>query len=155
MPMNYTYGLSIIHSQLHIGGSVILSELPLIHRGFWQTIEEIRPTYFGGVPYTYEMLDRLGSQRIARGSIRMLTQAGGRLEPVIAQKIHAETSSMGIDFHIMYGQTEATARMSVLHSADVGIRPNSIGRPLPGGAFRVLNLESGKPVKVGEVGELE
>lgn len=155
LPMNYTYGLSIIHSQLHVGGSLVMSDLSLTHRDFWKTIETCRPTYFGGVPYTYQILDRLGIKRLAGSAIRMLTQAGGRLAPELAQKIHSECRKLGIEFHIMYGQTEATARMSVLHSNEVPSRPDSIGKPLSGGRFRVLHLESNQPMGPGEVGELE
>jgi len=155
LPMNYTYGLSIIHSQLHVGGSLVMSDLPLTHRDFWKTIETCRPTYFGGVPYTYQILDRLGIKRLAGSAIRMLTQAGGRLAPELAQTIHSECRKIGIEFHIMYGQTEATARMSVLQSNEVPSRPDSIGKPLSGGRFRVLDLESKQPLGPGEVGELE
>lgn len=155
LPMNYTYGLSIIHSQLYVGGSIVMSDSPLSHRGFWQTLEVTQPTYFGGVPYSYQMLDRLGVSRLSGSSIRMLTQAGGRLAPELATSVSDQVSSMDIEFYIMYGQTEATARMSVLHSTEVRVRPTSIGKALSGGTFRVLDLDTGKPVGVGEVGELE
>jgi acyl-coenzyme A synthetase/AMP-(fatty) acid ligase len=155
LPMNYTYGLSIINSQLQCGGSLVVSDASMTDRAFWSHALDLRVTYFGGVPYTYEMLARLGVKRFKGSSVRMLTQAGGRLAPDLVLKMHSECKEVGIDFVVMYGQTEATARMSVLPSESVPDKPSSIGRPIPGGSFRVIDPESGREMGVGETGELE
>ena len=154
LPMNYTYGLSIINSQLLAGGSVVMSESTLMDRTFWDQIEVHQPTYFGGVPYTYEMLNRIGLKKLGGSSIRMLTQAGGKLSSNLVSKIANESKDLDIEFCVMYGQTEATARMSVLPSNEVIQHPESIGRPIPGGTFKVVDLDSGVEVRTGEVGEL-
>jgi acyl-coenzyme A synthetase/AMP-(fatty) acid ligase len=155
LPMNYTYGLSIINSQLHCGGSLVMTDASVMDRPFWTTAVDSRATYFGGVPYTYEMLARLGVERLRGSSIRMLTQAGGRLNPEVVRRLQSECNSIGIDFVVMYGQTEATARMSVLNSQSVAAKPGSIGRPIKGGSFRVIDPESGREMGFGETGELE
>lgn len=155
LPMNYTYGLSIINSQLLSGGSLVMTSASLMDRTFWNKALRLGATYFGGVPYTYELLARLGLTRLKGSSIRMLTQAGGRLAPDLVLKIHSDCQAIGIDFVVMYGQTEATARMSVLPARSVPGKPSSIGRPVPGGAFRVIDPESGQELGVGETGELE
>jgi long-chain acyl-CoA synthetase len=154
LPMNYTYGLSIINSQLLAGGSVVMSESTLMDRTFWDQIEVHQPTYFGGVPYTYEMLNRIGLKKLGGSSVRMLTQAGGKLSSNLVSKIANECKDLDIEFCVMYGQTEATARMSVLPSNEVIQHPESIGRPIPGGTFKVVDLDSGVEVGTGEVGEL-
>jgi len=154
LPMNYTYGLSIINSQLLAGGSVVMSESTLMDRTFWDQIEVHQPTYFGGVPYTYEMLNRIGLKKLGGSSVRMLTQAGGKLSSNLVSKIANESKDLHIEFCVMYGQTEATARMSVLPSNEVIQHPESIGRPIPGGTFKVVDLDSGVEVRTGEVGEL-
>ena len=155
LPMNYTYGLSIINSQLQCGGSLIMSDASVMDRAFWSCALDCGATYFGGVPYTYEMLARLGIKRFKGSTVRMLTQAGGRLAPEIVLKMHSECKEIGVDFVVMYGQTEATARMSILPSESVPAKPSSIGRPIPGGSFRVIDPESGREMGIGETGELE
>ena len=57
--MNYTYGLSIINTHLRVGATIILSPFTVIQREFWTLFNEQKATSFGGVPYTYEMLDKL------------------------------------------------------------------------------------------------
>lgn len=64
LPMNYTYGLSIINSQLQIGGSLVVSDATIMDREFWTLVRESGATYFGGVPYTYQMLQRLGLKNL-------------------------------------------------------------------------------------------
>ncbi len=155
LPMNYTYGLSIINSQLHCGGSIVMSEATMMDRLFWNQVRESGSTYFGGVPYTYEMLNRIGIRRLEGTSIRMLTQAGGKLSSEIAVQVATSCKDIGILFYVMYGQTEATARMSVLPSESVLDHPSSIGFPIPGGAFRVVDLDDERELDTGEVGELE
>ena len=155
LPMNYTYGLSIINSQLQCGGSLVMSDASIMDRAFWSGALDSGATYFGGVPYTYEMLARLGVKRFKESAIRMMTQAGGRLAPEMVLKMHSECKAIGIEFVVMYGQTEATARMSVLPSRTVPDKPSSIGRPIQGGSFRVIDPDSGREMGVGETGELE
>ena len=155
LPMNYTYGLSIINSQFQCGGSLAVSEASLMDRQFWAMVAEAGATYFGGVPYTYQMLQRIGTKRLAGSTLRMLTQAGGKLAEEAVVQMHAACSSIGIEFNVMYGQTEATARMSVLRSEDVPAHPWSIGKPIPGGAMRIVDPDTGQALPNGSTGELE
>jgi acyl-coenzyme A synthetase/AMP-(fatty) acid ligase len=155
LPMNYTYGLSIINSQLQIGGSLVVSDATIMDREFWTLVRESGATYFGGVPYTYQMLQRLGLKKLAGSNLRMLTQAGGKLDEESVMRIHSECASLGIEFNVMYGQTEATARISVLKSDLVPKHPWSIGNVIPGGKLRVVDTESGMEVLQGVIGELE
>ncbi len=155
LPMNYTYGLSIINSQLQIGGSLVVSDATIMDREFWTLVMESGATYFGGVPYTYQMLQRLGLKKLAGSNLRMLTQAGGKLDEESVIRVHSECASLGIEFNVMYGQTEATARISVLKSDLVPKHPWSIGHAISGGKLRVVNTESGMEVSQGVIGELE
>jgi acyl-CoA synthetase (AMP-forming)/AMP-acid ligase II len=155
LPMSYVYGLSIINSQFLVGGSVVVTARSITDRVFWNQLREHKATYFGGVPYTYEVLNRLGLSQLVGTKIRMMTQAGGRLSSKIAASIHSQAKSQGIDFHIMYGQTEATARMSLLHADEFEHRPTSIGKAIPGGAIAIVNPETHDNVRTNEVGEIE
>ncbi len=155
LPMNYTYGLSIINSQLQCGGSLAVSNASLMDRQFWTMVSGCGATYFGGVPYTYQVLERIGMKRLYGSTLRMLTQAGGKLDEEAVLRIHQTCMSMGIEFNVMYGQTEATARMTVLKSQDLPLHPWSIGRPIPGGVVRVVDPDTGDVMPAGATGELE
>ena len=76
LPMNYTYGISIINTHLMTGACLILTEKGLMQKEFWQQLKENKATSFGGVPYTYEMLERLRFFRMDLPSLKYLTQAG-------------------------------------------------------------------------------
>ena len=112
LPFGYTYGISIINSHLLAGASVILTEEPLMSRKFWSALRGNCATTFGGVPYTYQILDKLRFERMDLPSLRYLTQAGGRLGETLHRKFGEVCAEKGIGFVVMYGQTEATARMS-------------------------------------------
>lgn len=114
LPMNYTYGLSIINTHLKVGASLILTEYTLVQRDFWTLFAEYEATSFGGVPYTYEMLDKLQFFRRKLPSLRTMTQAGGKLLPVLHKKFAEYADKEGKKFIVMYGQAEATARMGYL-----------------------------------------
>ena len=79
LPMSYTYGLSIINTHLYVGASIILTQKTLIQREFWKQFKDFEATSFGGVPYTYEMLEKLRFFKMKLLSLRTMTQAGGKL----------------------------------------------------------------------------
>lgn len=139
LPMNYTYGLSILNSHLLCGCVIVLSTRPVTDRALWKTVEEQAVTGFGGVPYTYEMLRRFGFSFLKYGKLRMLTQAGGKLKQELVREFEAACRQRGISFVVMYGQTEATARMSYLPPDRAAQKPGSIGIAIPGGRFWLEN----------------
>ena len=112
LPMNYTYGLSIINSHLYVGATLLLTNRTLMEKEFWYFLKEYEATSFGGVPYTYEILNRLRFFRMGLMSIRTMTQAGGKLSPELHKRFAEYAKETGKRFVVMYGQTEATARMS-------------------------------------------
>lgn len=114
MPMSYTYCLSIINSHLLKGAAVIMSEYSVVQRNFWDIFKRLQPTTFGGVPFIYEQLKTLRFARMNLPSLKYLTQAGGKLSKEMAEEYNAICKEKGIKFIIMYGQAEATARMSYL-----------------------------------------
>jgi acyl-CoA synthetase (AMP-forming)/AMP-acid ligase II len=154
MPMTYSYGLSIINTHLFVGGSLILTELTLMERGFWNLIKEHKPCTFGGVPYIFEMLRRLRFGRMEVPFIRYITQAGGKLSSELVAEFRDICAGKGIEFIVMYGQTEATARMSYLPFEKAYDKTSSIGIAIPDGEFW-LEDEAGKKINEPDVcGEL-
>ena len=154
LPFNYSYGLSVINSHLFSGGSIILSNSSMMEDKFWKSINDYSATSIAGVPYNYEMMLRLGIDNLKIPTVNKMTQAGGKLNYQKVKKINDSLRLKGINFYTMYGQTEATARISYLPSDDIDKKPNSIGIPIPGGR---LWLENKKGLKISDtmiVGEM-
>ena len=86
--MNYTYGLSIINSHLLKGSSIILTDHSILTRNFWEIFEKHKATTFGGVPYTFEILDKLKFEKMKLSNLRYITQAGGKLNDQLIEKFN-------------------------------------------------------------------
>ena len=154
LPMNYTYGISIINSHLWVGASIILTEKALMQKEFWQQLKEFSATSFGGVPYTYEMLDRLRFFRMDLPSLKTITQAGGKLSPELHQKFAQFAKDTDKKFVVMYGQTEATARMSYLPHEKSIEKYGSMGIAIPNGKFSLIDASGNLITEAEAVGEL-
>lgn len=154
LPMNYTYGLSIIHSHLLVGATILLTDKGLMQREFWDFFKAAEATSFGGVPYTYEMLERLRFRTMKLPSLRYMTQAGGKLSPELHKKFAEYAIENGKKFIVMYGQCEATARMAYLPAEDSLRKYGSMGIAIPRGKFALIDVD-GKEITDAEItGEL-
>lgn len=154
LPIHYSYGLSILNSHLLAGASVMLDSRSLVDRGLWADAMRQQITSFAGVPYSYELLDQIGLEKIAPPSLRYFTQAGGKLPPATASRYGDLAMSRGWKFYVMYGQTEATARMAYLPPEKLPSEPGAIGIPIPGGRFELRDAEGTAIDGIGEPGEL-
>lgn len=154
LPMSYTYGLSIINTHLIAGASIILTEQPIIKREFWETLKRHKANNFGGVPYTYETLKKLHFDRMDLGCLRYITQAGGKLGKDLHVYFADLCEQKEIEFIVMYGQTEATARMSWLPWDKSMQKAGSIGIAIPGGAFSLIDANNQIIEEDNIVGEL-
>lgn len=154
LPMYYSYGLSIINSHLLCGATLLLTKASYIQRDFWSFANQYGFTSFSGIPYTYEILKKLRFWTMNSPTLRTLTQAGGKLNNELLQYFIENGREHGVTFYLMYGQTEATARMSYLPPEDALSKLGSIGKGIPGGSF-VLKNESGQEITESDViGEL-
>ena len=135
LPMYYSYGLSIINSHLIKGATILLTDKTYAQREFWNFLREQQATSMSGVPYTWEMLKRLRFFRMDLPSVKTMTQAGGKLNADIAKEFIDNAAASGKRFIVMYGQTEATARMSYLPWRAAQEKYASIGVAIPGGEF--------------------
>lgn len=154
LPMNYTYGLSIINTHLYVGATILLTDKGLMQKEFWKFFRDSGATSFSGVPYTYAMLDKLRFYRMDLPSLRTMTQAGGKLTPELHKKFAAYAQENGKRFIVMYGQCEATARMGYLPAEKAVEKCGSMGIAIPGGAFRLID-EGGQEIDSPNVtGEL-
>lgn len=137
LPLHYCYGLSVVNSHLVAGGSLQLTSRSVVDEPFWDEFGAAGATSFAGVPYTFELLEASGFERRAIPSLRYVTQAGGRLHPDRVRRFAALGRERGFEFIVMYGQTEATARMAYLPPRRAETAAGAIGIPIPGGRFRI------------------
>jgi long-subunit acyl-CoA synthetase (AMP-forming) len=133
LPVSYSYGLSVVNSHLSAGASVVLKTVSIISREFVETVKGERVTSLAGVPSWYQMLLRTGFDKADTPNLRTLTQAGGKLDERSKRAVLDIAERKGIRFFVMYGQTEASARMSYVPPELLRNNMDSIGKAIPGG----------------------
>ena len=154
LPMYYSYGLSVINSHLLRGATLLMTEGTVMQKQFWTMMKEQRATSMAGVPYTYEMLKRLRFFRMDLPDLNTMTQAGGKLHPDLAKEYIEFAKEKSKRFIVMYGQTEATARMSYLPWDNAQEKFASIGVAIPGGRLSVRDDHNQTITEPGVDGEL-
>lgn len=154
LPSYYSYGVSVINSHLIKGATILLTEGTVAQREFWTFMKDQKATSIAGVPYTYEMLKMLRFMRMDLPYLKTMTQAGGKLNKDLAKEYIEWAQSKDKRFFVMYGQTEATARMSYLPLEHALDKYASIGIAIPRGKFSLIDV-NGNPIEEPNVdGEL-
>jgi len=153
LPFYYCYGLSLLHTHLKVGGSVVLNNNFIFLGSVLNDLGKYKCTGFAGVPSHFQILLRKSKSFTKREfpELRYFTQAGGRLHNVFIKELVEAFPKK--KFFIMYGQTEATARLSYLPPELVLEKLGSIGKGIPNVTLEVFN-KNDQPVKAGEVGEI-
>lgn len=154
LPMNYTYGISILHSHLLAGATILVTNKSFMEKEFWAFFKKYEATSFGGVPYTYEILKKLRFSRMDLPSLRTMTQAGGKLLPSLHQEFHEYAEKTGKKFVVMYGQCEATARMAYLPPEKNREKIGSMGVAIPDGTLEIVDEQQKKITTPHTTGEL-
>ena len=154
LPMNYTYGLSIINSHLVAGATMYTTEYPINFKPFWDFVRANGITSFGGVPFTYVMLKKIRFFKMDLPDLRYVTQAGGKLDPELHAEFAEWAEKTGKKFIVMYGQTEASPRMGYLPREMCSVKKGSMGIAIPGGEFMLLDANDEVITEPEIVGEL-
>jgi acyl-CoA synthetase (AMP-forming)/AMP-acid ligase II len=154
LPFHYSYGLSVVNSYLARGATILLTDRSVVDQSFWELFSAHGATSLAAVPYTFELLDRVGFDQMDLPTLRYVTAAGGRVPPETVERYARLGGSTGWDLFVMYGQSEATARMSYVPPALVDRLPGSIGRPIPGGTFELRGDDGATIAEDGRPGEL-
>lgn len=153
LPLSYSYGLSVLNSHLQSGACTYLSELNPLSTNYYDELIEENITSISGVPFFYQMLFRTGFLNYEFPSLKVMTQAGGRLNDKLIEKFNIYANQNNLDFYIMYGQTEATARISYVPPKMLAKKIGSIGIPIPGGGLSLSDegelVYSGPNVMLG------
>lgn len=152
LPFFYCFGTSLLHTHLRAGARLVLCNSFTFPETALDLMEREGCTGFAGVPSSFQLLLRISTFKSRNlPSLRLIQQAGGKLHGVLMEELIASKPSAKV--YVMYGQTEATARLSYLPPADATRKIGSIGKGIPGVALRVVG-EDGAPVAPGQVGEI-
>jgi acyl-coenzyme A synthetase/AMP-(fatty) acid ligase len=131
-----------------------LTSHAVTEKRFWDLFESTEVNSLSGVPATFEILKQMRFERMPLTNLRTLTQAGGRLNAKTVEHFAGLAAKSGWRFYVMYGQTEATARMSFLSPDLVQSNPSSIGKAIPGGRFEIVSEDHDVVNRPGIAGQL-
>ncbi len=152
LPVSYVFGASVLHTHLYHGGSVVFDRRFMFPDKVLQSAAQYECTTFAGVPTVYNVLLRRSNIRnIPQPSLRRFLQAGGSLA---AERVSEMRELFpDVKFYVMYGQTEAAARISCMDPDRWEQKPGSVGQPLDNLTVSIVD-EQGSPVPTGQSGEL-
>lgn len=154
LPLYYSYGMSVLNSHLHAGATVLLTGRSVADQQFWTFFEEEAATSLSGVPFTFDLLERMGFRGRHYPALRYLAQAGGRL-PAERVRLYAQWAAAARkQMFVMYGQTEASPRMAYVPPAQLLDNIDAIGVAIPGGSFALVGEDGAPVLAAGEPGEL-
>jgi len=153
LPFHYSFGMSVATSHAARGAALVVTDKSIITPDFWEIMNSQNVTFLVGVPQTFTMFKRLDFESKDLTSLEVLAQAGGKLSDALITYFHDSMIKRGGNFHVMYGQTEASPRISCLPSADIPSKLGSVGLPVAGGSLQVLDAEGTElgPRSVGEI----
>ena len=154
LPMQYTMGLNVINSHLQAGATVLLLSANLMSPLFWKYIKENRGTNFTGVPFSYEILNRLRFAKMDLPYLKTMAEGGGKLPDNLFESFARLASEKGIRFFATFGTTETSARLAYLPPQDAVSHTGSIGHAIPEGRLTLID-ENGCEIEGADVeGEL-
>ena len=142
LPIYYSYGLSVLTTNAIKGGQIICGVKNILSKSFWINFQEYGFTSLAGVPYTYELLNQIGFTKKRYPTLRYMTQAGGKLNEQLLKIFQQYSISNNMDFFVMYGQTEATARMSYLNITTHINKIGSVGKAILNGKFLIDEISN-------------
>ena len=153
LPFYYCYGLSLLHTHLRVGGSIVFNNSFIFLGSIINNLLDYKCTGFAGVPSHFQILLRKSDnfKTTKFPDLKYVTQAGGKLAPIFIDEFR--NSHPEITFIVMYGQTEATARLSFLPPELYEAKKGSMGKGIPDVELKVIN-EKGAKIKPGEIGEV-
>lgn len=153
LPLHYSYGLSVVTSHLVAGGRITLFDDGVTSPVFWEKVKATGGSHFPGVPFHYTVLARLGLE-IVPDSVITFTQAGGALDARFLHVVQEKIEKRNGRFFVMYGQTEASPRMTTLPYARNAEKAGSVGIALPGGRLEITAADGHEQLPVGETGNV-
>lgn len=154
LPLHYSYGLSVLHSHLAVGASIVLVDGSVADPQFKARTNAEGVTSLALVPHQIDLLHgrKIGIREF--GAIRYVTQAGGRLGSARVKELALQARREGWEFFVMYGQTEAGPRIAYVPPAALAANADTIGRAIPGGRIWIADAQGAEVLQPGISGEL-
>lgn len=154
LPINYSYGLSVINSYLSVGATICLNNFSILKKEFWADYKRYSPSSFYGVPFIYEILKKFNYKNFYTQNLKFFANAGGKIDEKTLKENIIFSKRNKLKFYQMYGQTEASPRISLLDDKFKHSKFNSIGKPLRGGKLVLFDenkIKITKPLVKGEL----
>lgn len=139
LPMNYTMGLNVINSHLIVGASVLMVKANLMDPDFWKFVRVNSGTSFCGVPFSYEIMRRIGFDKMDLPDLYTLAEGGGKLTDKMFKWVAAYAKDNGKRFCATFGTSETSARMAFLDPGFALDKIGSIGKAIPNGELFLLD----------------
>jgi acyl-coenzyme A synthetase/AMP-(fatty) acid ligase len=150
LPITHAYGLSVLNTHLLAGASVMLSNRSPLSLAMWDELTRAGATSLAAVPTTYTAFGPAHAALLNRTRIHTMTQAGARLGDELTMRLWRMMEQRHGRFFVMYGQTEATARIACLRHADLPTRLGSVGTAVPGGTVTIRPTPAHALARPGE-----
>lgn len=154
LPMQYTMGLNVICSHLQAGATVLLVAANLMNPKYWQFIKEQKGTNFTGVPFSYEILNRLRFFRMDLPYLTTMAEGGGKLSDTLFSSFANYAAEKGKRFFATFGTTETTARLAFLSPDKAVQKTGSIGKAIPEGKLYLIDENGDQIIEANIEGEL-
>lgn len=154
LPIYFTQGLNVALSNLFVGATIFLSKFNLMQKEFFDFIKKQKVTSMTGVPYSYEILSRLGFFRMNLPDLKIINQGGGRLDDRLFKDIAEYARKYGKNFIPTYGSTETTSRMCFLNPDEAINKIGSIGKPIYPGKIKLVDIDNKEINEANVPGEI-
>lgn len=154
LPIHYTMGLSVITSHLFVGATILLTKMSLTDPLFWKRLKYEEASSLTGVPYSFEVLNKLRFFKMNLPHLKVISQGGGKMSDELFQTCAEYATLNNKKFFATYGQTEGTARMAYLPSELAMVKTGSIGRAIPNGKLLLVDQHKQEITKLEGTGEM-
>ncbi len=153
LPLHYSYGLSVLNSHLRAGASLVVGGNSVTDEAFWNDMRDHRVSNLALVPLMAQLITSGGGVPNDLPDLRLITQAGGKLEPHEVAQWERDCRRAGRKFCVMYGQTEATARMTIMPPGQLRNNVDAVGMPIAHSHVRLEPVEDATdiPESAGEL----
>lgn len=155
LPLHYCYGLSVLNSHLLCGAAILLTDYTLSNKAFWLQMRDFAVTSLSLVPSSFKLLKSMRFEKLPLPALRYLTHAGGPLDADLHQYAQSVATTRSLPIYLMYGQTEATARIAWLRPEYLQEHADCIGEAIPGGTLLLRDVQNRQEISAANVeGEL-
>ena len=141
LPLQYSYGLSVLNTIMEARGSFVITEMSPVQRDFWDLIVDQHVTDFSAVPFVFDTIKRMRFSKPVLDQLVCVTQAGGHLSPAVTKHFRTLFAPHDISYFTMYGATEASPRIAYLHPDNAEVKHGSVGKPIAIGSVTLEAID--------------